>query len=837
MLLLPEAVSDLFHLGTAHQSHKDIERDAETRFSNSFARQRHAGGVPRHTFLHHLHHHHHPHRPHFTHASDEGEETHTYRILPIFSGIMIPFSIMLSIPSLTGHWYIHTGAHGRLVETRRNPPLLDIAMGFSMACGVLASACLVIRFAERKIKFMTMMCIVFLTLHDLINIPAVTIFGVQHGFDDGFTYGQSFWFTVFSTMASTATNITLITDYHKTKDFSHAGSGLTQKQRSLVIITIVLLCYVSLGSLILAIMLHVTFIDALYLSVVSIETIGFGDLHPPSAGARVFMCFYICGGILNLALAVALSRDALLESAAIGFRARLRAAEIRQREKHIRDNWRAAVRWRVRAKGHPLWIDDREEERRQRVGLGRRRHWYSKILSVWRRLCDEVWREWEDPAWKYVYGKRHRRLNLEVLTLAELETAALEAGAPLSELVPKGIKLRPQKTNNGGSDAYTSPNSHFPSFETKSSAVSSHSLTNVRMGGMVSLIGKFAFAVTHGVHHAHDHDSQQSADEYNLEESHYREDDDDEDVSVSRVGRLPFIRSKSASRPSPVNELSLAESLRKERRNAFRARLSIALALFVIFWMVGSAVFMQTEHWDFGTAAYFCFISFTTVGYGDFSPQTPAGRSIFVVWALLGVGTMTILISILAEAYSNQYKSVINSGNLRPSDIAEPKETEPNQNTGETNTIYGSANPGKNMEDELTSNIIFSAPGSSPSTSTLASTCTSSRYGRSRRPSMSPIPEVEHTIMSRSLSRRRGISTDKDKIKTLSLQALRNVDTLRSILTSTAVAEVQEMTVDLSGNSPWYASSLRMEQVLVQMDRSLRDISNVANDSLNHDSP
>ena len=30
---------------------------------------------------------------------------------------------------------------------------------------------------------------------------------------------------------------------------------------------------------------------------------------------------------------------------------------------------------------------------------------------------------------------------------------------------------------------------------------------------------------------------------------------------------------------------------------------------------------------------------------GDFTPRTPAGRSIFVVWALLGVGTMTILIT------------------------------------------------------------------------------------------------------------------------------------------------------------------------------------------------
>ena len=39
------------------------------------------------------------------------------------------------------------------------------------------------------------------------------------------------------------------------------------------------------------------------------------------------------------------------------------------------------------------------------------------------------------------------------------------------------------------------------------------------------------------------------------------------------------------------------------------------------------------------------FIAFTTTGYGDYSPKSPAGRSIFVFWALFGVGTMTILVS------------------------------------------------------------------------------------------------------------------------------------------------------------------------------------------------
>jgi len=93
---------------------------------------------------------------------------------------------------------------------------------------------------------------------------------------------------------------------------------------------------------------------------------------------------------------------------------------------------------------------------------------------------------------------------------------------------------------------------------------------------------------------------------------------------------------------------------------------------------------MTTDKWTFWSAVYFCmhhiiyrvvgcfvdllflsgYITFTTVGYGngvsgsantcfcanivfsgDMTPKTPAGRSIFVFWALLGVATMTILIS------------------------------------------------------------------------------------------------------------------------------------------------------------------------------------------------
>jgi hypothetical protein len=92
------------------------------------------------------------------------EELKTYRLMPIFSGIMVPFSIMLAIPSFTGHWYVRT-EDNVTTEIRANSVLLDIALAFSMACAVLANVFLVIRFAERCVKQMTLAAIAFLTLH------------------------------------------------------------------------------------------------------------------------------------------------------------------------------------------------------------------------------------------------------------------------------------------------------------------------------------------------------------------------------------------------------------------------------------------------------------------------------------------------------------------------------------------------------------------------------------------------------------------------------------------------------------------------------------------------
>lgn len=55
-------------------------------------------------------------------------------------------------------------------------------------------------------------------------------------------------------------------------------------------------------------------------------------------------------------------------------------------------------------------------------------------------------------------------------------------------------------------------------------------------------------------------------------------------------------------------------------------------------------------------ALYFCYVSLLSIGYGDLSPKSNAGRCFFVVWSLVAVPTMTILISDMGDTIISNFK-------------------------------------------------------------------------------------------------------------------------------------------------------------------------------------
>ena len=100
----------------------------------------------------------------------------------------------------------------------------------------------------------------------------------------------------------------------------------------------------------------------------------------------------------------------------------------------------------------------------------------------------------------------------------------------------------------------------------------------------------------------------------------------------------------------------------QESTTTFKRYYALAMSViaFGLLWCVGAVGFWQAEQKTQGLsyfqALYFCYVSLLTIGYGDLSPTSNAGKPFFIVWSLLAVPTMTILISDMGDTVIASFK-------------------------------------------------------------------------------------------------------------------------------------------------------------------------------------
>ncbi|MBK7896566.1 MAG: two pore domain potassium channel family protein [Anaerolineaceae bacterium] len=69
----------------------------------------------------------------------------------------------------------------------------------------------------------------------------------------------------------------------------------------------------------------------------------------------------------------------------------------------------------------------------------------------------------------------------------------------------------------------------------------------------------------------------------------------------------------------------------------------------VIILLSGTWFYHAVEGWSWLDAFYFSVITLTTVGYGDFSPQTAVGKIFTIVYIILGLGVLSSFLLLLAN--------------------------------------------------------------------------------------------------------------------------------------------------------------------------------------------
>jgi voltage-gated potassium channel len=76
--------------------------------------------------------------------------------------------------------------------------------------------------------------------------------------------------------------------------------------------------------------------------------------------------------------------------------------------------------------------------------------------------------------------------------------------------------------------------------------------------------------------------------------------------------------------------------------------LLISITFFFIVILIGAAIIGSIENWSFLDSFYMMTVTSTTIGYGDFTPQTDAGKLFISFYSLLSVGSFLYIFSLIA---------------------------------------------------------------------------------------------------------------------------------------------------------------------------------------------
>lgn len=81
----------------------------------------------------------------------------------------------------------------------------------------------------------------------------------------------------------------------------------------------------------------------------------------------------------------------------------------------------------------------------------------------------------------------------------------------------------------------------------------------------------------------------------------------------------------------------------------------LAASIFILFG--GALFYMYAEGWRFLDALYFSTITLTTIGYGDFTPQTDLGKIFTIVYIGLGVGLILTFVNTVFNHFQDARKN------------------------------------------------------------------------------------------------------------------------------------------------------------------------------------
>ncbi|CAK7215771.1 Potassium channel [Sporothrix eucalyptigena] len=519
--------------------------------------------------------------------------------IPLLAATTGPLSNVLSIAALVTPWRVVLPDNGQLplgIDDNgvgiKDPHWEIILNALSLACGFTGNFFLLLNFTGRVRYIIALpLSIIFWVLASSILIAIAAAMHVHDPpISPGEIYSQGFWHAVLASILYFAGSLMLVVNMlgYVTAHYPQRFD-LDDDQRTLILQTMLFFFWLAGGAGIYTRLEGWSYSNALYFADVSVLTVGFGDLYPTTDAGRGFLFVFELIGITSLGLVISSISRFVRDISANKI--------VKSHELHSHKS----------TLGRTVTS---EKELRDRLGL--------PPPSMPPRLNTDN-TSVEKRGYVFVSG-------------TGVPAATDATGDSTSTSITFGPERRPGYTRATTAAtvplspaAHQDPENRYGHIEIVGNTVTYHKHTaTVIVGGRGGAARRVAIN---------------------------RNEPDDMDG-------LPWWRRRQRRSQQQKKLLLLREE--KDRFNAMREiqeetrrfkqyyALAMAVLAFGLLWFMGALVFMFSEErlqgLSYFESLYFGFVALLTIGYGDFSPKSNAGKAFFIVWSLIAVPTMTILI-------------------------------------------------------------------------------------------------------------------------------------------------------------------------------------------------
>lgn len=244
---------------------------------------------------------------------------HVSCYFPILTACLGPIANTISIACVVEKWREIKKSEDRSQASTlvvQDPAGIFTFNVISLVLGFISNIVLLLHFSE-KLSYLKAQCICIVgwTAASLILLVDVIVCAAKY-FERNHEKTIGFWFAAITSGLYFGCTITLTTHFIGFfRGRYPAKFNLIKNERSLMVFTVSFSIILIWGGGMFSALLGISYGNALYFCVVSILTLGLGDILPLSVAAKIMSLVYSTIGVINLALIIAMTRGIFQESA------------------------------------------------------------------------------------------------------------------------------------------------------------------------------------------------------------------------------------------------------------------------------------------------------------------------------------------------------------------------------------------------------------------------------------------------------------------------------------------------------------------------------------------